>query len=150
MQKIIDNPFVSILARVILGGMFILAGMAKIADPELFAKQIADYQILPHILINISAIALPWIEVVAGLFLIAGIRLKANAVIMGLMLIVFIIAISYALILGLDNDCGCLSKMSDQKVGIPKILQNTGLLIAALQIYFFPNSKFTLEHYIKN
>jgi putative oxidoreductase len=150
MQKYIDNPIVSILARVILGGMFILAGMGKIADPSQFAKEIANYDILPLLFINISAIALPWIEVVIGIFLIAGLRLRANATITGLMLIVFIVAVGIAMIKGLDINCGCHSQMIDQKVGFTKIAENSGLLIAALQIYFFPSSKISIEHYIKN
>ena len=51
----------AICARVILGAVFIYASIDKIRNPEAFAKAVYNYQILPDSLINLTAIALPWL-----------------------------------------------------------------------------------------
>jgi putative oxidoreductase len=46
---------------------------------KVLPKSINNYKLLPFPLVNIAAIILPWIEVVAGILLIFGIVVKENA-----------------------------------------------------------------------
>jgi uncharacterized membrane protein YphA (DoxX/SURF4 family) len=145
MKKILENPYLSLAARIIAGGMFIATGIAKIIDPYQFAGEIANYAILPDPLINISALVLPWVELIAGLLFVIGMRIRANAVIIGGLLVVFIAAVASAWARGLNIDCGCYSEIASQKVGIEKILENTGLLILTIYAYINPSRKLALE-----
>jgi len=118
------------MIRLVLGGIFIYAGYIKIIDPHGFAKNIYQYQLLPDVLVNISALILPWLEVVAGACLIAVPPLRRGAA--GwilLMLIVFTTAIIISLARGLDISCGCMSTdPAAAKIGWKKVLENTAML----------------------
>jgi uncharacterized membrane protein YphA (DoxX/SURF4 family) len=89
--------------------LFVGACLHKIADPYSFAVDVATYDILPLALVNITAIALPWIELAAGLMLLAGVRARAAALLVVGMMAVFIAALLIALAHGLDMSCGCFA-----------------------------------------
>jgi uncharacterized membrane protein YphA (DoxX/SURF4 family) len=99
--------------RVGLGALFIAAGVGKLADPGSLAQEIANYQLLaaaaPYL-----AIALPAMEVVAGLALLLGPRpwRAAGAAAIALLLVMFTGAVVFALVRGLDIDCACFGKGS--------------------------------------
>lgn len=145
MKAIIENQYLNLAARIIVGLIFIYAGIGKVIEPEKFAKEIFNYSILPYFLINITALIMPWLEVIVGIFLIAGIRIKASGFISSGLMAVFIIAVFSAMVRGLDINCGCFSD-KNVMVGWPKIFENLGILILALYVTFFPVNKFTLEN----
>jgi putative oxidoreductase len=103
------SPYLSLLFRLILGVIFVYAGLVKIADPLGFALALYNYHILPGWMINPLAICLPWIEVMVGAGLIAGIMISGGALVVSGMLVVFAVAIGIGLIRGLDITCGCFS-----------------------------------------
>jgi hypothetical protein len=74
-----------------------------------FAKVILNYKILPIQMVNLLAIFLPWFEFVVGLCLVIWKFERAALILYSAMLVVFIIALSQALIRGLDISCGCYS-----------------------------------------
>lgn len=140
MNKLIKNPYLLCAFRVLIGFIFIFAGVEKIVEQESFAISIENYRILPIALINIVAITLPWVEVVAGILLIFGISIKENIVIINSLLLLFVFLIITAVLRGLDIDCGCFGTADGQKVGLLKILENTGLFISGIFVYIFDNN----------
>jgi len=144
MHKIIDNPYFNLSARLLVGLMFISAGLPKILDPKHFVSEIFNYQIIPDLLLNPTAIIIPWIEVVSGIMLIAGVKVKANSAIIGSLLFIFIIMVSSAILRGLEINCGCFGKEKEVIVNWGKVLENTGLLILMVSTYFSKNKKFRL------
>ncbi|NLB63585.1 MAG: hypothetical protein GX801_05685 [Fibrobacter sp.] len=95
--------------RLGLGGMFIFASIFKIADPKEFATLVAQYQFLPHNLVNPFALFLPQIEFWAGVALIFTPFVRENASLILGMFIAFIIALIYALWHDLGIICGCFA-----------------------------------------
>ncbi len=147
-KKILGNPLIVLSARLILGMIFIMAAAGKIANPAVFAQEINNYDIMPYFTINIFALILPWIELICGLFLIGGIRLRASAAITGALLIVFIIAVASAMARGLNISCGCYSHIQEQPISWMKIFENLGQLALAGIVFFFPVKKFTFEELV--
>ncbi len=145
MKKIIKNRNLLLLFRVIIGLVFIVAGVEKIANPESFAVSIENYKILPVFIINIVAIPLPWIEFVAGLLLIFGVSVKENITIINLLLVIFIAIVLTALLRGLDIDCGCFGTLDGQKVGMRKVAENIILLAFGLFVYYFDKDPVRLK-----
>ncbi|MEE4240790.1 MAG: MauE/DoxX family redox-associated membrane protein [Desulfopila sp.] len=94
-----------ILCRWTLGVLFIYAGTAKLLDPLVFAVLIEAYGIVPRMLLMPVAVALPLLEVIAGIGLLLETR-GSLALITGLLL-VFMAILAYAIGMGLDVDCGC-------------------------------------------
>jgi hypothetical protein len=87
--------------------MFIFASCFKIADPKGFAVLIAQYQFLPHNIINLWALVLPQIEFWFGIALIATPFVKECTLVILGMFASFIIALVWALALDLGITCGC-------------------------------------------
>ncbi len=102
-----------VCARVLLGGIFVIASLDKISNPGAFAEIIHNYQILPDAFINLTAIILPWLELLLGLFLIIGIWLPGAAILSTILLVVFWGFLLLNLFRGVDVYCGCFSTASE-------------------------------------
>jgi len=127
-----------IVSRLILGGIFIYASIDKIAHPDQFAEIVYNYKLMPGMAVNIMAIVLPWVELVAGLFLVLGIWVKDSAAILGALLLVFIGAISVNLARGLDFDCGCFSTAGGhERSAILLLLRDLVLLLPVVHLMWF-------------
>ena len=124
--------FINIALRFVVGGVFVFAGVVKIINPAQFAGDIGNYRVLPYEWIDLLAVTLPWVEVVAGLLLIGGIWTRASALVIALMLLVFLIAIGQAVARNLNIDCGCFGSVEGRKVGAIALGQDVGLLAAAV------------------
>lgn len=127
------------LCRWMLAVVFLMAAIPKIADPHGFALVVFRYQMLPYSLINIFALFLPWVELLAALSLLIAPRLRDAALfLIGGMLIVFTIAIGFNLYRGVDMACGCFSVNPEAAhMGWLNFARNI-LLLAATALAFWP------------
>ncbi|MEE8575906.1 MAG: MauE/DoxX family redox-associated membrane protein [candidate division Zixibacteria bacterium] len=135
MRRIIDNDYLTILARLIVGGVFIYASFYKIIDPGMFAKSIWFYHMVPGSLINLMALILPWLELLCGLGLILGLFYRGSVVWANLMTLLFIVALTSTIVRGIDIDCGCF-KASSSATGSAwnSLLFDFGLLALTIQL----------------
>lgn len=131
MERPLGHPWLVRGARIAIGVIFGVAGLAKIGDVSAFAEQIHNFRIAPIALENLLAMTLPWIEVVAALGLILGVRARAGALLTTGMLVVFTVAVVAAVARGLDIECGCFGTADASQVGLRKILENLGMLAIA-------------------
>jgi len=134
------HPWLALPVRWYLGSVFILACIHKIADPASFAVDIATYGILPLSLVNAMAITLPWMELVAGIMLILGLRARAAALMVFGMMLMFIVALAIALAQGLDLSCGCFASQGAQgedPISSATVLRDAGWLILSLYVILF-------------
>ena len=97
------------LMRILLGGVFVVAGGSKLLDPRAFARIISAYDLLPEELLAPVAIGLPAVEVLAGVGLLLDAR-GSLKIICGL-LVSFLFVLGYAIWKKLDVDCGCFSHL---------------------------------------
>jgi uncharacterized membrane protein YphA (DoxX/SURF4 family) len=102
-----------IAARLAMAGIFIFASIDKIAHPAAFAKDVFNYQILPDAMINLTALVLPWLELLLGLCLLAGVWMPGAVLSANGLLLIFLAALVFNLARGLDVNCGCFSTGSD-------------------------------------
>jgi uncharacterized membrane protein YphA (DoxX/SURF4 family) len=124
------------MIRLILAAVFIVAGSVKIADPQGFATNIDNYRILPYPLVTVTAIVLPWLEVLLGVALLVGIWIRGASLWVVILNAIFLVAISSALIRGLDIECGCFSTGGEgTRIGIQKLLEDVVLLAGGLWLY---------------
>jgi uncharacterized membrane protein YphA (DoxX/SURF4 family) len=131
-----------LVARLILGGAFIFAAGAKIADPPAFAHEIFNFRLIPESLVNAAALWLPWVEMLAGLALVLGIWRKMSAVLLGALLVAFVAALSINLARGRAVDCGCFGsskapktteqRLTDMRVAIGRDALFLALLVPIL------------------
>lgn len=141
-KNILINYAIAIL-RIYLALIFILSGLEKINDLNGFAQSIENYKILPMALINITAITIPWIEVITGALLLLGINIKENSLIILFLLLIFTTALIIALAKGLNINCGCQGAAYMQKINVTKIFENISFIIMSLLGIKYPRQKLT-------
>jgi len=110
MKKLFFNRWVILILRVILGGIFIYAGSLKIESPQAFADNIAGFQLIPNAFVNLLTLSLPVFEIIVGLMLVIGFRLRIAAFSVLVLSLVFAVALGSALARGLQIDCGCFGE----------------------------------------
>ena len=143
----ISSPYLTTTFRILVGFVFIYASIEKITSPAYFAGTIQNYRILPDAMINLVAIILPWLELICGILLLTGVWHRSAALIVSMMMIIFIFAISSAILSGLDIECGCFG--SGTSANWTRIIEDLFLLVFSLQIFFFPKSILALENISK-
>lgn len=119
------------LFRLGLAGVFIYAGVMKLADPAAFAREIDAYRLTPKVLNDMVAVYLPWVEVLSGAALLLPRAVRAAASIQMGMLVVFIAALASAWIRGLDISCGCFGASAEVASYGWLIARNIVLLLSA-------------------
>lgn len=148
------QPFISLLARLLLGGVLLVAGGLKVSKPTDSANAVAAYKLLPTNLAHLIGYALPWLEVAIALLLIIGIMVRPAAIAGGLIMVIFIGAIASAWVRGLIIDCGCFGgggeldpSLASQvhRTYFTEIMRDLGLALAAVYLYFFPYGKLSIE-----
>jgi len=129
----------------ILGIIFIWARFDKISHPEEFIKVVESYKLLPFSLAVIFAVSLPWVELISGLLLIAGVYTRSSATVLTLMLTIFMVAIGINLYRGADFACGCFNVRIGSDESVWLTLPRDILLIAmGLQILFIDQGSLSL------
>jgi putative oxidoreductase len=138
--------FACLIARLVIGGIFVYASIHKIMEPGVFAVSVRNYLIIPVSWSHIVALTLPWVEVGAGAFLILGIQTRPAALLTTGMLAVFLAAIIRAYVIGLDIDCGCFSSAtaSSGHLGIYHIARDSAILCASAFILLCDRGDFSL------
>src|SRR5262249_59759196 len=99
------SEWLTVRVQFVLAAFFVVAGVSKIVDPPGFAHEIHNYKMVPGALVNAMALILPWIEVVTGVALFLGIARRTAAKALGILLLVFIAALSVNLARGRPADC---------------------------------------------
>jgi len=129
--------------RIILGIVFVYASIDKILHPADFADSVFNYQILPDSLINLTALILPYLELILGISLIIGIALPGAAFLSNLLLVTFMAALIFNLARGLNIHCGCFSAKAEAAEGhemIWTVLRDSVFLLMGmflfLRLYF--------------
>jgi uncharacterized membrane protein YphA (DoxX/SURF4 family) len=141
-------PWVSTACRLVLGGVFLYAGLAKMSNPDAMTRAVRAYKILPEGLVHLFSYGLPFVEVVAAVLLLAGIATRVAAVVTGGLLLMFIVAIISVWARGIQIDCGCFGGGGAAHVSgltyFTEILRDTGLLALAAWLIWQPASRFAL------
>ena len=150
-MKIVDlwsckhYPYLIFILRVFVGGYFLYAAIPKIAEPLAFATSIHHYEMMPAWSVNAYALVVPWLEVIVGVGLVAGLKTRTSAIITGVMLVMFTIAVAWAVMNGLEIDCGCFGEQGGDQVSWLKVLKNTGMILACVLIAWKPTSWLALD-----
>ena len=127
-----------LILRIVLGAVFIWASLTKILEPNSFAAIIQSYQILPQQMVNPVAILLPWVEAACGLCLLSGCLINGSVFIVDILMIIFILALTFNIYRGVDVACGCFSVSAPgEKITFLTIARDLSLLAVGLWILYY-------------
>jgi uncharacterized membrane protein YphA (DoxX/SURF4 family) len=107
LRDALTHPWLTVRTQIALGALFVAAALPKIVDPPSFAHMVYNYRLLPGPLVNPTALAMPWAELMMGIALVCGIWRRTAASLVGALLLLFIGAIAFNLLRGNAIDCGC-------------------------------------------
>jgi len=143
------QPWLTLLSRLILGGVLFAAGALKIGNLQKSAMAVRAYEMLPVELANFLGYVLPWIEIGIGLLLIVGASVKICGLLGAFTMLAFIIAIAQAWARGLSIDCGCFGGGGtidpEETKYLSEIIRDIGLLAMGVFLYYFPKGKLSLD-----
>jgi uncharacterized membrane protein YphA (DoxX/SURF4 family) len=138
-------------ARILLGGVFVVAGVLKVPDPAAAVRAVRAYRLLAEPLVAPVAFGLPVIEIAVGLALLAGVFVRTAAIASAVLLVVFIAAVGSAWARDLQIDCGCFGNGGQVAAGETsyplEVLRDLGLLLVALTLARWPATQLALGHH---
>jgi len=142
-NSIFQNSWVELASRWVLGLTFIYSSYGKILSPADFAKIIYGYGLFPAELINLIAIILPFLQLVAGLALLFGAYPRSAVLIVNVLLLAFIILLSINLLRGHEFNCGCfaLQNSSSNPSSETTLMRDFVYLALGLQVFLYSRSR---------
>jgi len=141
------------IGRLLLGGIFVYAGYAKLTYPNhnlwpwfmlkfsvsanlsTFAFQVESYRVLGTEASSFVAHTLPYAEIVLGLLLLLGWRLKIWATAVSVILVGFLFVVTRAYLLHMDINCGCFG--TPEPLTIMTVLRDGALVLLAIMTTVF-------------
>lgn len=143
---------VGTLARLGLAAVWLVSGALKLADPGQTYVAVQAYDVLPHGLVGVVATALPLVEVVLGLFLLAGVATRYVAGAALVLLLVLIAGIAQSWARGLSIDCGCFGgggQVAQGKAEYPQeIVRDTGFALLAVWLLVRPRTWLSVDGWL--
>ena len=100
-------PWCSTVARFVLAGVWVWAGVAKVGDPDASVRAVRAYEILPEAFVKPFAWGLPFVELALAVLLLLGLATRPAAWVSAGLLLVFVAGTAAAWARGLQIDCGC-------------------------------------------
>ena len=130
-----------LILRWILGLIFIWTGTVKILNPEDFLVSLYGYEVaLPEIVLRLTTVVLPWVELLCGLAILFGIWIESVLLLLSSLLVVFILATGQAWARGLEISCGCFGTSLEETTFLGSVsfafFRAIVLLIVALYLWF--------------
>jgi putative oxidoreductase len=136
--------FVWRILDLIVGGVFVYAGVLKVLDPVQFGIDIDNYKTLPWFVSVRLAFYLPWLEILCGLALVFRFLYLGGLSILTALTLVFIGATVAAKARGLDITCGCFGHASEHW-SFPQHMAVDLAILAGLIALIFAKTSRTAE-----
>jgi uncharacterized membrane protein YphA (DoxX/SURF4 family) len=142
------------IGRLVLGGIFVYAGFSKLLMPNnahlwpmfflkfsismnisVFAQQVESYKLISPEASQLVAHTLPFVEIVLGLLLLIGWRLRIWATAITAIMVGFLAVVTRAYLLHMDINCGCFG--TPEKLTGMTIVRDGALVALALLMTVF-------------
>jgi uncharacterized membrane protein YphA (DoxX/SURF4 family) len=144
---------VILIGRLVLGAIFIYAGYSKLSYPNRhfwpyfflkfslsmnisqFAAQVEAFKLLPPWGVQFVAYTLPFTEIILGVLILIGWRLKIWASMLTVIMVGFFLVVTRAYLLHMDINCGCFA--TPQPINLQKVLEDAALSGLAILMTLF-------------
>jgi len=145
---------ISFILRIIIGGIFLISGLAKISDPVRFLLTLREFRLFPESIVPFTAVFLPWLEFFLGLSVVLGVLYRTSALMLAGLNILFIIALGSVIVRGFEVDCGCFGLVADilklpDMADWKAVVRNVIFVMLCTGIFAIDKTAISLEGYIK-
>jgi hypothetical protein len=126
----------AVVARVLVGGVFVLAGFSKLLLPHAEVMALMQqYTVIPAAVIPLLATALPWLELVSGTALLIGWFTTPAALVVGAQLVAFSALMGVVLLAGIPiTDCGCFGHVGLRETPLQVLLRDLVMLVLLVAV----------------
>ena len=144
------RQWIGVLARLVVGLVDLVAGIAKFPDPAANVRQVRAFDLLPEAVVPTVGHALPTAEILIGAALLLGLLTRFFAVLATLFFLAFIVGITAAWARGLEINCGCFGSH-----GVPAnphrqyaidIARDIGLVVCSAWLVVWPRTRVALDN----
>jgi uncharacterized membrane protein YphA (DoxX/SURF4 family) len=139
-----------LIARLVVGGIWIWAGAIKLPDPDAGISAVRAYQLLPLSVADGVGRFLPMLEVVIGVCLVLGLLTRLSAVVSALLQVAFIVGIISVWSRGIAISCGCFGDGGPDPDAFSKypweIARDVGLLALSLLVVWLRRTPYALDN----
>jgi len=146
------HRWTGLLARLIVGGVWVWAGWLKLPHPESSVSAVRAYQLLPTGLAETVGHVLPMMEIVVGFCLITGLLTRGVGLLSAVLLIAFVIGIVSVWSRGIEINCGCFGDGGADPDAFSKypweIARDVALLALSLYLVVKPRTAFALDGWL--
>jgi uncharacterized membrane protein YphA (DoxX/SURF4 family) len=125
-----------LIIRVLLGGLLLAAGILKVGHPTELASTIAGFRLLPAEIVGPLALALPYVELLLGAYLVAGLFTRAVAVIAAVQFVCYAAAIGSAVARHISANCGCFGPNDSAVADWPHVAFDLMLAVACIFVAY--------------
>ena len=137
-------------ARLVVGGVWVYAGMLKLPHPDTSVTAVRSYQLLPAGVAETVGHVLPMLEVVVGACLLIGLITRFAGAVSALMQVAFIVGIISVWSRGIAIDCGCFGNGGADPDAFGKypweIARDTGLMGLSLLLAWRPRTPYAVDN----
>ncbi len=120
-----------LLLRILLGGLLLAAGALKAGDPSSLAASIAGFRLLPAAIVGPLALALPYLELMLGAYLIVGLFTRVAATLAAFEFSIYAVAIASAVLRRIPAGCGCFGPRDTAIADWPHVVFDLALAAAS-------------------
>jgi len=143
------DRWIGLLARVVVGGVWVWAGVLKVGDPASSVTAVRAYQLLPYDLAETVGKMLPMLELVVGVALVLGLVTRVSGGFSALLQLAFIIGISSVWARGISINCGCFGDGGADPDAISRypweIARDVALLLASAYLAWRPRTALSVD-----
>ena len=146
--------WIGLLARLVVGGVWLWAGLIKIPHPEASVTAVRAYQLLPLDLVPFVGRVLPIVEVLVGALLLLGFLTRFSGLVSALLQIGFIIGIASVWARGIAIECGCFGDggavaWETARAKYPwEIARDVGLLALSAYLVWRPRTPYSVDNVV--
>lgn len=150
----IDDPvaiagFFVIVLRLVLGAIFLFAGLSKLNDPLGLSVTMRSLRIVPAWASRWAARGVIWLEMLLGTLLIFGLHTRLVVVTAVGVLLGFVIVVGVALARGTRITCNCFGPYFKETIGPNTLIRNMFLIAAGVLIVIFYDGGLSLDYLLR-
>lgn len=146
--------WVGTLVRLVVGGVWITAGVIKLPTPESSVTAVRAYQLLPLSTTNLIGHLLPILEIAVGVLLVLGLFTRVAAVASALLQVAFLVGISSVWMRHIAINCGCfgdggVTSWAKASASYPwELARDAALFLASGWLAWFPRTRMAVDGWL--
>jgi uncharacterized membrane protein YphA (DoxX/SURF4 family) len=138
-----------LLLRLLLGGVLVAAGALKAGDPSSLAANIAAFRLLPAAIVGPLALALPYLELMLGGYLIVGLFTRVAATLATFEFLSYAAVIASAVVRRIPAGCGCFGPRDTALADWPHVVFDLALAAASAVVAYAAPGAFAVDRILR-